>query len=143
MGDKDQLQMGDKDQLQMGDKDQQRKAMENQYIKTSTQDNHRLSKLPPPPPPPYPHLSYMPFIKKVNCTGEKWKFVTVCSLHRRYNFVYFVILVLIKSTWLQLQSWSSHAHTRNHEKVCVTVSCRLKDFVLFMLTIIIRIFSLM
>ena len=41
--------MGDKDQLQMGDKDQQRKAMENQYIKTSTQDNHRLSKLPPPP----------------------------------------------------------------------------------------------
>ena len=71
MGDKDQLQMGDKDQLQMGDKDQQRKAMENQYIKTSTQDNHRLSKLPPPPPPPYPHLSYMPFIKKVNCTGEK------------------------------------------------------------------------
>ena len=42
--------MGDKDQLQMGDKDQQRKAMENQYIKTSTQDNHRLSKLPPPPP---------------------------------------------------------------------------------------------
>ena len=48
--------MGDKDQLQMGDKDQQRKAMENQYIKTSTQDNHRLSKLPPPPPPTIPTL---------------------------------------------------------------------------------------